>query len=192
MANVDAAFGFRPIGNDGGVYTGQTRRCVFATASSTAATFVGDPVKMQNVDAVAGEEGGAYQAVIVCAGGDTVYGVVTSFEADPDDLSTQYRKASTLRYCQVAIADNTLFEIQYAAAAGLAGVGLNTDFLFAAGSTVTGLSGTMLTGTASGVNTKDCQLVSMVDDVQNDGTLSNARWVIKFNDPQGKPVRTGT
>ncbi len=192
MANADAAFGFRPIGNDGGVYTGQTRRCAFATAGSTAATFVGDPVKMDNVNSVAGDQGGSYQAVIVCAGGDPVYGVVTSFEANPDDLSAQYRKASTARFCQVAIADNTLFEIQHTANPGLAGVGLNTDYLFAAGSTVTGLSGTEITGTATGANSKDCQLVSIVDAVDNDGTLSNARWVIKFNDPQGKPVRTGT
>lgn len=192
MANPDAAFGFRPIGNDGGVYTGQTRRCAFATASSTDATFIGDVVKMQNVDAVAGDAGGAYQTVIRAAGTDPVYGVVTAFEADPNDLSLQYRKASTARFCQVAIADNTLFEVQHAANPGLAGVGLNLDYLFAAGSTVTGISASEITGTATGANGKDCQLVSIVDDVDNDGTLSNARWVIKFNDPQGKPVRTGT
>ena len=193
MANSVAPFGFRPIGNDGGVYTGQTRRCAFATAGSTVATFIGDSVKMDNVDAVLGDAGGAYQAVIrVTAGTDPVYGVVTSFEADPDDLSAQFRKASTARFCQVAMADNTLFEVQYSAAPGLAGVGLNTTYALTAGSTVTGISAMELNGTATGLNSKDVQLVSIVDDVENDGTLSNARWVIKFNDPQSKPVRTGT
>ena len=192
MANPDAPFGFRPVGNDGGVYTGQTRRCVFVTGSSTAATFIGDPVKMQNTDGIAGDAGGAYQAVIVAGGGDPIYGVVTAFEADPNDLSLQYRKASTQRFCQVTLVDNALFEVQHDANPGLAGVGNNLDFAFTAGSTATGISGTQLTGSASAASSKDVQLVSIVDGVDNDGTISNANWVIKFNDPQGKPVRTGT
>jgi hypothetical protein len=191
MANVDAAFGFRPIGNDGGVYTGQTRRCAFIATGSTVATFVGDPVKLDNVDGVLGEEGGAYQAVIIATAGDPVYGVVTAFEANPDDLSAQYRKASTARFCQVAIADNTFFEVQDSANQGLAGVGANAGYVIGAGSAVTGLSATEIV-TATVANTGDVQLISIVDDVENDGTLSNARWVVKFNDPQGKPVRTGT
>ena len=191
MANVDAAFGFRPIGNDGGVYTGQTRRVAFVAAGSSTATFIGDPVKLDNVDGVLGDQGGAYQAVIIAAGGDPVYGVVTSFEADPNDLSLQYRKASTARFAQVAMVDNTLFEVQDSANQGLASVGFNAAYVVATGSTVTGLSATEIV-TATAANTGDVQLVSIVDDVENDGTLSNARWIVKFNDPQSKPVRTGT
>ncbi len=37
MANTDAAFGFRPVANDGGVFTGQTQRCVFLASIGTAA-----------------------------------------------------------------------------------------------------------------------------------------------------------
>jgi len=191
MANVDAAFGFRPIGNDGGVYTGQTRRCTMIATGSTTATFIGDPVKLDNVDGVLGEQGGAYQAVIIATAGDPVYGVVVSVEEDPNDLSLQYRAASTKRNVNVAMADNTLFEIQDSANQGLASVGFNAGYIVAAGSTVTGLSGTEIV-TATAASTGDVQLISIVDDVDNDGTLSNARWIVKFNDPQGKPVRTGT
>ena len=85
-----------------------------------------------------------------------------------------------------------MVEVQHDAKPGLAGIGFNLDYAFSAGSTVTGVSKTELTGSASASNSKDVQLVSIVDGVDNDGTISNANWVIKFNDPQGKPVRTGT
>lgn len=185
MANVDAAFGFRPVGNDGGVYTGQTQRCVFNTAA-TKDTFVGDPVKMDATDAVDG-----YAAVQIATAGAPVYGVVTSIEADPDNLSLQYRQSVTQRFCQVARADNTLFEVQEVANIGLAAVNGNIGYIVQAGSAFTGLSKTEIT-TPTANNTGDCQVVSGVNAVDNDLTASNARWIIKFNDPQGKPVRTGT
>ena len=80
MANADAAFGFRPVNSDGGPYTGQTRRMVFAT-TATAAAFVGDPVKLAAGDAI-----GGYQSVQQCAAADPVLGVITSFEVDPTAL----------------------------------------------------------------------------------------------------------
>lgn len=189
MANPDAAFGFRPIGNDGGVYTGQTQRCVFATDTGTAA-YIGSVVKMSTVAALG--TGGA-QALTVCTAGDPVYGVVTAYEADPNDLSLQYRKANTQRFCQVARADNTLFLVQEDANIGLAGVGFNADYTTGTGSTVTGIANTELTSsTILATSSLDLQVVSGVDEPDNDLTISNANWIVKFNDPQGKPVRTGT
>ena len=191
MANVDAAFGFRPIGNDGGVYNGVTRRVVFPATSSTSATYIGDPVKLFTEDGQVGDAGGGYQAVIIAAGGDPVYGVVTSFEVDPDNLKLTYRAASTKRFAQVAMVDNALFEVQDKAAQGLANIGYNAAYVVAGGSAYTGLSGTEIV-TSIVTNTGDVQLVGITDSVENDGTLSNANWIVKFNDPQSKPVRTGT
>ncbi len=189
MANPDAAFGLRPIGNDGGVYNGVTQRCVFAAADTNAA-YIGSVVKMDTIAAIG--TGGA-QTVVVATATDPAYGVVTAFEPNPDDLSKQYRPGSTLRYCQVARADNALFEVQESGNIGLAGVGFNANFSNGTGSTVTGLANTELT--SSGIaasNALDLQVVQGVDLPDNDLTASNAVWVVKFNNPQGKPVRTGT
>ncbi len=188
MANPDAAFGFRPVGNDGGVYTGQTQRCVFPTTSSDAA-YIGSVVKMAGVDA---QGTGGAQAVIVATSTDPAYGVVVGFEADPGDLSLQYRKAATLRYCRVVRADNALFAVQESGNIGLAGVGYNAHFTSGGGSTVTGFaSSELLSSSIAASNAGDLQVVEGVDLPNNDLTASNAVWIVKFNDPQGKPVRTG-
>jgi len=187
MANADAAFGFRPVNADGGPFTGQTRKCVIVATGTATAVYVGDCVKM---DTAAAETGG-YQAVDIATGGDPVYGVVTSFDADPDALSDQYRKASTKRTCNVVLADRGYFAVQSDANPGLAGVGLNAAFVSTAGSTVTGLSGAEISG-ATVANTGDVQIIGGYDAPDNDLTASNAVWIVKFNDPQTKPVRTGT
>ena len=185
--NADAPFGFRPVANDGGVFNGQTRRCAVVATGTTTALFVGDAVKMDTAAAAAG----GYQAVDVVTAGDPIYGVITSFEPSTGDLSKQYRVASTLRYCQVAIADNQLFEVQASGNPGLAAVGLNAAYSKGTGSTVTGMSADEIIN-ATVANTGDFQIVQGVDAPDNDLTLSNSRWIVKVNDPQGKPVRTGT
>src|SRR5210317_1621399 len=137
MANVNSAFGFRPINRDGSPYNGATLRCVVLAADATA-VFIGDPVWLD------GSSSEGYPSVTQCAGGEDVFGVVTAFEANPDGLSDQYRKASTKRFCQVATADNTYFEIQSdddTTALAEASVGLNANFIVAAGSTAYGISG---------------------------------------------------
>ena len=188
MANANAAFGFRPVANDGGVYTGQTQRCVVLATQGTA-LFVGSPVRM---DTGAASTGG-YQSVRLASLGVPVYGVVTSFEADPTSLEDQYRKASTKRFALVARSDNTLFEVQEDANIGLAGVGFNASYTTDSGSTVTGLSTSEISSsTIDATSTLDLQIVAGVDGVENDLTASNAVWIVKFNDPQGKVARTGT
>ena len=105
MANVDAAFGFRPIHSDGAPYSGQTSRVVFLSTEDQAA-FVGDPVKIQ---VGAADETGT-PAVIVCTAGQPVFGVITSFEADPSNLETQTRLTLTKRFAHVVRVDNLEFE----------------------------------------------------------------------------------
>lgn len=193
MANSDAAFGFRPINRDGSPYNGATIRGVFAVGDTTAA-FIGDPVFLAGTaDAVTGEV-----SVSQCADGEDVFGVVTAFEADPDDLGTQYRKASTKRFCQIATADNTYFEVQENGADDallVADVGFNVDYAVAAGSTVYGLSGFELnSSTEATTSTLDCQLVGFVNRADNvlSGTgNANKKCIIKFNNSQSRPTRTG-
>ncbi len=189
MANPDAAFGFRPVGNDGGVYNGTTQRCVFSTSDGTAA-YIGSVVKMDTAAALG--TGGA-QTVAIAALGAPAYGVVVGFEANPDALSDQYRKINTQRYCRIVRTDNALFAIQEDGNLGLAGVGYNAHFTSGTGSTVTGFANTEIDSSSINANSdRDLQVVEGVDLPNNDLTASNAVWIVKFNDPQGKPVRTGT
>lgn len=191
MANVDAPFGFRPINRDGSPYNGATLRCVFAAADATAA-FIGDPV---NLDGSSSE---GYPGVTQAAAGEVVFGVVTGFEANPDGLGDQYRKASTKRFCQVAPASGTYFEVQSdddTTALAEASVGLNADYIVAAGDTTYGISKAELdSSSVATTSTLDLQIVGLVDRADNllSGTGStNKVAIVKFNDPQDKPHRTG-
>ena len=188
MANVDAPFGFRPVNRDGSPYNGATLRCVFAAGDATA-TFIGDAVKL------AGSSVQGYPTIAQCAAGDPVLGVVTAFEADPDGLGNQYRLASTQRFCQVALAENTYFEVQSdddTTAIDADSVGLNANFIVGTGDTGYGVSAMELNSdTAAGTATLDLQIVALPEREDNDITAANKNAIVKFNDPQGKPGRTG-
>ena len=192
MANVDAPFGFRPVNRDGSPYSGGTLRGVFAAGTDTA-TFIGDPVKTQ------GTSIDGYPTLIQAAAGDPVMGVVVAFEANPDALGDQYRKASTQRFCQYVTVDNTYFEVQSdddTTALAITDVGLNANFVAdVAGSTAYGTSGFELDSSgAATTNTLDLQIVSLPDRADNllAGTGSvNKNAIVKFNDPQSKALRLG-
>lgn len=191
MANADAAFGFRPINRDGSPYNGATLRCVIAAADTTA-TFIGDAVKL------GGTSDTGYPSVTQCAAGDPVFGVVTAFEANPDALGDQYRKASTKRFCQVVKAEGNYFEVQSdddTTALAVTDVGLNANFIVGSGSTAYGVSAMELDSSGlSTTSTLDLQVVGLVDRADNllSGTGStNKNAIVQFNDPQSKPQRTG-
>jgi len=192
MANTDGKFGFRPVNRDGSPYNGATLRCAFAAADATAA-FIGDAVVLDGSGTTDG-----YPGVSQAAAGEPVFGVVTSFDANPDGLGDQYRKASTLRYCKVAMASGSFFEVQEDGADDAllaADVGFNADFVVAAGDTTYGISGMELNAaTEATTSTLDLQIVALVDraDNQLSGTgNANKSVIVKFNDPQDKPLRTG-
>jgi hypothetical protein len=190
MANANAPFGFRPYIADSPTYG--TIRCVIPASDGTA-TFIGDAVKLH------GDSDTGYATVIQAAAGDPVYGVVVAFEASPaTSLSDQYRKASTKRFCQVALASQWTFLVQSdddTTALATTDVGLNANFIVAAGSTVTGLSGMELNSDgANTTNSLDLQIMGLLDQEDNllSGTGSDNKIVIvRFNDPQTKYVRTG-
>lgn len=185
MANADAAYGFKPVHADGSPTSGATMRCVFA-AGDTVAAFIGDPVKLASTSI-----DGA-PVVAQCAAGDPVFGVVVGFEANPTNLGLQYRAASTQRFCQVAMAEGGYFMIQDDGTLAITSAGLNANFIVAAGSTVTGMSGVEInSATEATTNSLDLQLFAPVNRPDNDPTIANADWIVRFNDPQQKHVRTG-
>ena len=193
MANADAAFGFRPVNAEGGPYNGGTLRAVIASGA-TAAAWVGDPVKLAGGAAING-----YPRVRQAAAGDPVLGVIVSFDADPTALENQYRLVSTERFIKMAsVSGDKYFEIQ-SDDAGTAlvedDVGHNANFVVALGSTTTGFSGVELNSDSVGTTSSlDLQIVSLVDRADNilvNTGSTNKNAIVKFNDPQDKPVRLG-
>ena len=191
MANPNAAFGFRPVNRDGSPYNGATLRGVFAAGDATA-TFIGDAVSL------AGTSIDGYPTLAQSAAGAPVLGIVTAFEANPDGLSDQYRKASTQRFCQYVPVDSTYFEVQSdddTTALAITDVGLNANFIVGTGDTSYGVSAMELdSSTAATTATLDLQIVSLVDRADNllAGTGStNKNAIVKFNDPQSVAGRTG-
>lgn len=180
MANPDAAFGFKPINKVGGVYNGGTQRCFIPTAASEGPLFIGDVVTLIGSASTDG-----YPTVKEAAATEAAYGVVTSFEANPDNLSLPYRAASTERYLHVAPVLDNYFICQFDGLSEANDVGLNTIFVVGAGSTATGLSTTELSATDVGTSIADeIKIIAFVDAPDNDLTLTNAVAIVKFNEPQ--------
>ena len=177
MANADAAFGFIPVGGlDGSPYNGGTIRCAILAADGTA-TFIGDPVVLTGTASADGANPSVAQATTA----GQVFGVITAFEADPaTSLDDQYRKASTLRYCQVAPALDNLFMIQCDGAFAITDVGNTADFIVGSGSTVTGLSGVELDSSdiGTGANLQILGLAPMPDNEVD----TNANVIVRINE----------
>lgn len=179
MANPDAAFGFKPINRQGGVYNGATQRCYVPTTASEGPLFIGDVVTLIGSASTDG-----YPSVKEAAATEAAYGVVTSFEA-ATNASTPYRAASEARYCQVVPCVGNYFIAQFDGVSEAADVGLNTTYVVGAGSTVTGLSTTELSATTVGTTVvNEIKIVAFVDAPDNDLTLTNANAIVMFNEPQ--------
>jgi hypothetical protein len=184
MANVDSAFGLRPVSMlDGSPYSAGVR--VFSTASGDAtAIFVGDPVKLSGTSSTV--NGSVYADVDQAATGDVIAGVVIGVLADTRD-STTYRAASTTRLVMVETSPNVLFEIQEVSggtALAAADIGLNANFVVGSGSTVSGLSGVELNNaTEATTNTLDLQIVGFANRADNE-VGEHAKWLVRINRSQ--------
>ena len=179
MANPDAAFGFKPINRIGGVYNGATQRCYVPTTASEGPLFIGDVVTLIGSASTDG-----YPSVKEAAATEAAYGVVTAFEAVTSS-STPYRAASEARYCQVVPCVGNYFIAQFDGVSEAADVGLNTTFVVGAGSTATGLSTSELSATTVGTTVaNEIKIIAFVDAPDNDLTLTNAKAIVMFNEPQ--------
>lgn len=191
MANVSRVNGFRPIKYlNGSQYNGAVNT-YFVPSGDGTAMFVGDLVKQDATgDTVAA--GGLAQgimSVVQAAAGDAVVGVVVGFTTNPLNLNTpQYRLASTARYALVVDDPNVLFEVQEDAVGGAltaASVGLNANFIVAAGSTTTGASGMQLdSSTALDTATLPLKIMGFTQRVDNEVGSANAKVIVKLNNHQ--------
>ncbi len=146
MANVQTPFGLRPVRHlDGSPWNGQTLRC-FISASYATALFIGDPVIFGSTTLANKDTTAKCPTIVTNAGtnGLLCEGVIVAFEPNPNNLTLQYRPASTERYAFVVPAvPNLVFQIRDDGSGTPAKVFTHQNAEMAAGSggsTITGLS----------------------------------------------------
>lgn len=114
MANASGVFGLRPTRYiDGTPWNGEVFEA-YVSSSYATALFVGDPVLLTPTLAEK-DTTGTKLTINKSAGTDgiIVFGVITGFAPDPDNLSRIYNPASTERVAYVVrAASDLLFEIR--------------------------------------------------------------------------------
>lgn len=181
MANTDNASGFKPVQHrNGAPYNGAFRLYSTVTTDATA-IYIGDPVILSGTSSTI--NGKIYSDVDQAATGDVITGVVVGVQPITQD-STRYRAAYTERLLMVADDPELLFEIQEVSggtALTANDAGLNANFVVAAGSAVTGLSGVELNNaTEAGTNTLDLHIVGPVQREDN-AIGEHCKWLVTIN-----------
>lgn len=180
MANKDAPFGLRPVGELGsGIQNGGTSKYKIADGYATA-IFKGDIVKLV-----------AAGTIQVSGNADTAnVGVFNGcFYNDPTTQKptwSNYYPGSitpTVGDIDAFVYDdpNMLFEIQDNATLGQTAVGDNADQVYAAGSTINGQSKSELGAAAGGA--AQLRIIRICEDPENSDIASaNANWIVRFNE----------
>jgi len=183
MANQDAAFGLKSVGQLGSNVNseGVTEYSIASGASGNI--FSGDPVKMANTG-----------TILVAAAGDQLLGVFRGCKytnASGEVIYSSYWPDGTVSSDAVAfIVDdpNALFEVQSAATGSVVQtvVGNNADIVYASGSTVDGQSGVEISGTTAATSAQ-LRIVGISGDPENNtlGTGSqsaNVNLIVKINE----------
>lgn len=185
MANIDQAFGLRPIAKVGSAPGGTTGTTKYSIADNQGtAIFTGDPVKYK-----------ADGTVEVATAGDAIVGIFTGcFYTDPTTLKPTFRDhfpASLSPGDAIAFVaddpDQLFIAQQDSAVSNLVAADLNqnADLIFGAGSTTTGMSGVEIDSSSKNTTaTLQVRLVDFYDVPSNDATANNSILVVKINNHQ--------
>jgi len=183
MANQDAAFGLKSVGQLGSNVNseGVTEYSIASGASGNI--FSGDPVKMASTG-----------TILVAAAGDQLLGVFRGCKytnASGEVIYSSYWPDGTVSSDAVAFVvddPNALFEVQSAATGSVVQtvVGNNADIVYASGSTVDGQSGVEISGTTAATSAQ-LRIVGVSTDPENStlGTGSastNVNLIVKINE----------
>lgn len=177
MANKNAAYGLRPIGNlSGGAYHGELTRVYWP--ASGAATYIGGLVKLTG----SGDADGVPEVQSMATTADAVFGVLVSMEPETAD-STVYRVASDSRYGFIVSDPFAMFSIQADATDDKDDIGAVADLVnITSGSTRFGNS-IMELGSSSvavaGDNSEDVKILGALRVADNEiGEFT--QWVVKL------------
>jgi hypothetical protein len=182
MANANAPFGLRPVRTVGGSHSGSLEVFTVPAADGTA-IYIGDMVTKTGNGTGQTVNGVMYPDCVIAATTDIIDGVVVAVLADTE-ASLPYRAASTLRRLLVCTDPNMLYEAQEGNSGTpftLDDVGNNVSISVVAGSTTTGLSGSVLLNTTENTtNTLCLKIVAPINRPNLSIGLAN-RWLVRIN-----------
>ena len=186
MSNTNSPFGLIPyMYLNGTPWNGKTSTYYIPVGNATA-LYKGDKVKL----ASSGSSDGKYPDIVKADAGDLSIGVVVGFGYDPDlmiDIATparNYCPTLTAMYAFVVDDPNVIFLAQEdsdGAALAITAIGENVDLVYAAGSTTTGQSGSMLDSSTHNTTTSELRLLRLAD-VPGNAIGNYAKWLVKFNE----------
>jgi hypothetical protein len=192
MANSNSPFGLRPVGTLGtGAYSGKVS--VFYATNDTHAIGIGDPVVLTGT----GDANGVPAITRSAATTDTIVGIVVGTVPDPDNLTKNFKPASTARYLLVDCDPNTIFEVQggydgtnASTITNFADIGNNVQLAMGTVDTTTGNSKTKLSTTfvTAGATTGQVQILRASTRADNDLTTTApySKWLVRLNYNQYK------
>lgn len=180
MANANTPFGLKPVRSMGAPVTGSVNVYVHDSGDSTA-LFIGDLVVATGASSTI--NGATYMNVVRAATTDVFTGVVVGVLPDTS-ASLPYCAASTTRQLLVCDDPNMIFEVQEIGTGTpftIDDIGLNCSVSVVAGSTVTGLSGTVLNNaTEATTNTLAVKIMGLVNRPDNE-VGPYAKWLVRLN-----------
>lgn len=188
MANVDAAYGLA-LHEDNSKSNLIT--CVIPSGDGTA-VFVGDAVKLANLDSIKIDGGPYGLPVIQAAATDPIFGVVMGFnQVIPSgmDLGRRHRPASTSMYCFVKPAHPLdVYRIQaddVGTTLSVASVGANADLTVGSGNTATGMSAMEVdSSTIAATAGLQLKVIGFVDVPSNTPGVANQDVLVQINQSQ--------
>jgi hypothetical protein len=189
MANVDGKYGLA-LHEDNS--QSNLMLCVIPSGDATA-TFVGDAVKLADLDSIKINGGPYAPAVIQCAATDPIFGVVMGFQqhtvASGMDLGRRHRPANVSMYCLVKPAHPLdVYRIQAdddTETLAASDIGCNADLVVGSGSTITGLSGMELdSNTTAATAGLQVRVVGFVDRPSNQPGVSKQDVLVTINQSQ--------
>ena len=162
-------FGARLVGRLGG---GEPRiREYYVPSTDTTALLVGDFVTEDGVGAL--DPNSEVPVITRAATTDPLVGVIIGFKPDASlPYTGQYRAGSTNRYVLVCDDQDAVYEMQEDAVGGTIakvdiGYEKNVAIVVASGSTVTGLSGSMIDSSTITTSASDLKIVGVRRDPSN-------------------------
>ena len=184
MANIDQAFGLRPIAKVGSAPGGTTGTTKYRITSGAGAMFTGDIVKQAN-------DGSVVQGTA----GDAARGVFMGcFYTDPSTSKPRFNNtfpngtAASDAIAFVADDPDQLFIAQQdsdSANAVVADLNLNANLVVGSGNTTTGISGMEIDSDSKNTTaTLNVKLIDFYDTPSNDATANNSILVVKINNPE--------
>lgn len=185
MANANLPRGLIPSRTIRGSHYEGAGSVYFVPATYATAIYIGDPVVTITNQA---DANGIPVVNLASAGGGTfitgvMVGVIAAGSPAVPELSTSptYRPASVAQYILVEDDPATIFEAQMNATIAIGAAGRNVDLISGAG-TGANYSGWQLNAsTLQTTNTLQIRLLRPVERIDNDPTLTLAKWLCKIN-----------